>query len=188
MKFVNILCNWFDLCRWKTRVWRSCQSDGESSATVASTGRGRVAPQRSHRRRAGLSVDCNSSTRQSHSTSTNSDRYDWCRLLRRLSRSIYQKRDCSIFIFYTLIFFLNFACEQARDGASKSASLIGRYCGTVVPPSLIGSTNIMWVQLVTGTSNRRANFVASLSYQESKRDTLRLASVYRVCCSHVMLG
>ncbi|XP_046451773.1 cubilin-like isoform X2 [Daphnia pulex] len=56
---------------------------------------------------------------------------------------------------------------EARDGASKSASLIGRYCGTVVPPSLIGSTNIMWVQLVTGTSNRRANFVASLSYQET---------------------
>ena len=33
---------------------------------------------------------------------------------------------------------------------------------------MVGSTNSMWLQLVTGTSNRRANFVATLSYQESK--------------------
>ncbi|KAK4007522.1 hypothetical protein OUZ56_012679 [Daphnia magna] len=68
-----------------------------------------------------------------------------------------------------ILFYLG--CSQdyveARDGAGKSASLIGRYCGSVVPSSLIGSTNIMWIQLVTGTSNRRANFVATLSYQET---------------------
>ena len=57
--------------------------------------------------------------------------------------------------------------KKARDGAGESASLIGRYCGSVPPPSLIGSAYVMWLRQVTGTSGRRANFVASLSFQES---------------------
>ena len=56
---------------------------------------------------------------------------------------------------------------EARDGSGESASLMGRYCGSVPPPALIASGNAMWVRQVTGTSGRRANFVATISYQDT---------------------
>jgi len=56
---------------------------------------------------------------------------------------------------------------EVRDGAGASASLIGSYCGTSVAPAFSGSTNIMWIRLSTTTSNRRANFVATLSHTDT---------------------
>ena len=58
---------------------------------------------------------------------------------------------------------------EVRDGPGEGSSLIGRYCGSVPPPSLTGSSNQLSIRLVTGTSNRRANFVATLSHQERNR-------------------
>ena len=66
---------------------------------------------------------------------------------------------------------------ELRDGPGTDSSLIGRYCGSTSPPSLVGSNNIMSIRLVTGTSNRRANFVASVSFQERMFQNLKLQAL-----------
>ncbi len=113
------------------------------------------------RRWAGLSVDRHVTPWQSCTAPVHSIRYDGFQLQRRFYRSNILMINYNIKSNMYLLF------KKVRDGAGESASLIGRYCGSVPPPSLIGSANVMWLRQVTGTSGRRANFVASLSFQES---------------------
>lgn len=56
-----------------------------------------------------------------------------------------------------------YLCAQVHNGGSVSAPLIGRYCGTSVPGPIVSTTNQLWLQFGSDTSNTGHGFRAQYS-------------------------